>query len=308
MLLKSYRERNQELAAAFLRYLKSRNRAPSTCYAYAKAVSRYLDFLGADDVTTITHARVRQFLTALSDEGRHTGRVRRHLLAIRQFYGFLKVGLLIGFAPTDFMALPKKLPRRLPRCLSESEIAKLIDAAESPRDRAVLQIFYSTGCRLAEVAGMRVEHIDFPAGEIRVLGKGNKERVALFRSYASRALKEFLAGRKTGPLFRNRHGRALSHRSLAKIVHDVAARAGLSGVHPHALRHSFATHLLNRGTDIRFVQELLGHTSVSTTQIYTHVAGADLIRVYEKCHPHAKGEPDNEENHEHHHRHAVASA
>lgn len=288
MLLKSYAERNRQLAEAFLRYLTSRNRAPSTCYAYTKALSRYLEFLGAADVTTITHARVRQFLTAISDGGRNTESVRIHMTALRQFYGFLKIGLLIVLAPTDFMALPKKLPRRLPRCLAESEVAKLIDAAESPRDRAVLEIFYATGCRLAEVAGMRVEHIDFPAREIRVLGKGNKERVALFHSYAAHALKDFLAGRKAGPLFRNRHGRALSHRFLAKIVHDVAERAGLSGVHPHTLRHSFATSLLNRGTDLRYIQELLGHSSITTTQFYTHLATADLVGTYQRCHPHAK--------------------
>ena len=308
MLLKSYREKNQQLAEAFLDYFKSRDRARSTCYAYARVLARYLKFLGADDVTTITHARVRMFLSNLSDEGRNTERVRRHLMAIRQFYVFLKVGLVVGFAPTDFMALPKNMPRRLQRCLSESEVAKLIGAAESLRDRAVLQIFYSTGCRLAEVAGMRVEHIDFPAGEIRVVGKGNKERVALFHSHATRALNDFLAGRKTGPLFRNGHAHALSRRSLAKIVHDVAERAGLSGVHPHTLRHSFATHLLNRGADIRFIQELLGHTSVSTTQIYTHVAVSDLVLTHEHFHPHAKGENDNEKKHEHNHHRAVASA
>jgi len=310
MLLKSYRERNQELAAAFLRYLKSRNRARSTCYAYAGALSRYLKFLGADDVTTVTHARVRQFLTALSDEGRHTERVRRHLMAIRQFYNFLKVGLVVGFAPTDFMALPKKMPRRLQRCLSESEVAKLIGAAESLRDRAVLEVFYATGCRLAEVAGMRVEHVDFPAGEIRVVGKGNKERVALFHSHATRALNDYLAGRRAAPLFRNSDGHALSRRSLAKIVHNVAERAGLPGVHPHTLRHSFATHLLNRGADLRYVQELLGHTFVSTTAIYTHVAVSDLVLTHEHFHPHARGENDNEKKYErpHYQHRAVASS
>ncbi len=308
MLLKSYRERNEKLAAGFVGYLRDRNRAPSTLYAYGKAVARYLEFLGAEDVGEVTHSRVRMFLSNLSDEGRDTERVRRNLMAIRQFYDFLKIGSLIGFAPTDFIAVPKKVPRRLPLCLSETEAAKLIDAAESPRDRAVLEIFYATGCRLAEVAGMRVEHIDFPAGEIRVLGKGNKERIVLFGREAAAALRRYLAGRKTGPLFRNNRGRALNHRSLAKIVHNVAGRAGLSGVHPHTLRHSFATHLLNRGADIRFVQELLGHTSVSTTQIYTHVAGADLIRVYQKCHPHAKGENESEKKHEHHPHRAVASA
>ncbi|MGH9564205.1 MAG: tyrosine-type recombinase/integrase [Terracidiphilus sp.] len=141
---------------------------------------------------------------------------------------------------------------------------------------------------------MRVEDVDFAAREIRVLGKGNKERVALFHHRAARALRDYLVGRRTGPLFRNRQGRAFSKHTLAIVVRAAAERAGLSGVHPHALRHSFATHLLDRGADLRYVQELLGHTSVATTQIYTHLAAASLIRTYQQCHPHAKGATEHD--------------
>jgi site-specific recombinase XerD len=161
-------------------------------------------------------------------------------------------------------------------------------AASTLRARAILEIFYATGCRLTEVAQLRVCDVDFRHGEIRVLGKGNRERVALFGEYAAKALRAYLDGRKTGALFLGHHGKAVGARKLYSIIKQVSRRAGLSHVYPHLLRHSFATHLLSRGINLRYVQELLGHRSIQSTQIYTHVAMDDLRAIHERCHPHGR--------------------
>lgn len=286
----NHRKKNLQLVAAFANWLRVRNYSPSTRENYAGAVNRWLDFLGADGVAQ-THGRVHLFLAALYERKVGHRGIGLAICALRKFYGFLVLGDVVAFSPMDFIPPPKQVRGRLPRCLSEREIEQLLDAATKPREKALLELFYATGCRLSEVAGMRVEDVNFDleAGEALVLGKGNKERFVFLGRKAAAALLDYLRGREKGFIFRNRRGGAIHKRMLYGIVRDVARRAGLSGVHPHSLRHSFATHLLNRGADLRFVQELLGHSSVHTTQFYTHLATADLFRIHESCHPHAKG-------------------
>jgi len=286
LLSRSAREKNQQLALGFENWLRARNLSPSTRYQYQRSIRRFVDFLKADDVCGVTHARLRLFVASLGQKNASRHAIRSHVIAVRQFFRFLAIAGLIRFSPAAFISSPKA-SRRLPRCLSETEVGRLLSCATEPRERAVLELFYATGCRISELRGVRIEHVDFDAGEIRILGKGNKERVALFGREATAALRGYLADRARGFVFRNRRGRALSVNAIQNIVTDVARRARLSGVHPHILRHSFATHLLNRGTDLRYVQELLGHASVATTMLYTHVAIADLIRTHQKCHPHA---------------------
>jgi len=286
LLSRSAREKNQQLALGFAKWLRARNLSPSTRYKYQRSIRRFLDFLSADDVCAVTHSRLRLFVANLGQKSTSRDSIRSHVIAVRQFFRFLAFAGLIRFSPAA-LVLPLRVNRRLPRCLTETEVTRLLFCATEPRERAVLELFYASGCRVSELRHLHIEHVDFDRGEIRVLGKGNKERVVLFGREAAAALRGHLAGRASGLIFATARGRALSVNAVNLIVRNVARRAGLSGVHCHTLRHSFATHLLNRGTDLRYVQELLGHTSVATTQFYTHLATADLIRVHEKCHPHA---------------------
>lgn len=286
-LSKSFRVKNQTLAQGFANYLAARNYSQSVQSQYPKAVARWLRFVGSDDCCRVTHSRIRLFLAELFESG-GAWSVRLHLLAVRQFYKFAVAAGAALFNPCDWIHPAKRIPLRVPRCLSEREVARLIEAATLPRDRALLELLYATGCRIGEVVRMRLEHLDFRQRQIIVLGKGRKERVVFFGEKAAEALKAHLAGRSTGPVFRSRSGLHSDSCALGKVVKCCGERAGLSGVHPHLLRHSFASHLVDRGLDIRFVQELLGHVSVTTTQIYLHSSPSSLVRVHQQCHPHGK--------------------
>jgi site-specific recombinase XerD len=194
-------------------------------------------------------------------------------------------------AALDSARRGRRKPRRLPRFLTEKEAELLIaSAASSPRDRALVELFYACGLRRAEAAHLRIEEIDLDRGMLRVVaGKGNKDRIVPVGSYAIAALRNYLGERRRGAVFLGPSGRPLSSDAIARIVKRAARRAGLEDVHAHTLRHTFATILLNRGADLRCIQELLGHESVATTQFYTHLAIADLVRVHTRCHPHAEG-------------------
>ncbi|HEV2616449.1 MAG TPA: tyrosine-type recombinase/integrase [Candidatus Acidoferrales bacterium] len=281
-LARDHRARNRQLAAGFENWLRVRNYSANTCDHRMRAIAKWLDFLGSDDLTAITHSRIRLFMAQANKDSVQ----RSRLDALRAFYRFLLLAGVVPFSPASFIT-PRRPVHRIPRVLSEAEIGRLMDAAMTSRERAILEIFYATGCRLSEVTHLRVRDINFQAREILVLGKGNRERIALFGKSATQALKAYLAGRKTGPLFQNRCHKPLSRESVAKAVRDAGKRARLH-VYPHLLRHSFATHMLNRGADLRYVQELLGHSNIVSTQIYTHVAIENLISIHERCHPHGE--------------------
>jgi len=272
------------LAARFDQWLQVQNYALSTRIAYGKIVASFLAFLRSQSALTTGPTDVRAFLAHLIGRGASPQKLAHTLWPMRSFFDFLYLGGLMNRNPARMVAT-RKLPKRLPRWLSEEEVARLIEAARTPRDRALVEMLYATGCRAAEVAGMRVGEINWRNRSIRVLGKGNKERVVFFGSKAALALRNYLQARTTGPVFRSFRRKALNPDTIARIVKKIGKRAGLDGVHTHTLRHSFATALLNRGADIRAVQELLGHASLRQTQVYTHVAIADLVRTYSRCHP-----------------------
>ena len=241
-------------------------------------------------------------MAALHESGYAKSTIARHLAALRSFFRF---GQREGWAKTN-PAKPLRNPRKsrtLPHFLSADELERLFGAppADRPmglRDRAILETMYSAGLRVSEVVGLDDGDLDFEAGVLRVRGKGRRERLSPVGSYAARALKNWLPQRRlhertpkgpAAPVFVNKFGQRLTTRSVARMLEKYLRETGLdSRTTPHSLRHSFATHLLDRGADIRSVQELLGHKSLVTTQIYTHVSTAVLRQVYERAHPRAK--------------------
>lgn len=283
--VRSHTRSNRKLAEQFQAWLVTRSYSANTQRAYTKLLREFADFTGAKSFTEVDHLDVRAFLAHLQARGCSPNTLARELYALRSFYDFLGLGGVMQFCPPRFIRT-RKIPKRLPRFLSEEQVARLIQAAQSPRDRALLELLYATGCRVSEIVGIRLEDVDFGNRTIRVLGKGAKERMVLFGGAAQNALLEYLGDRRDGYLF-EKDGKPLSARgTIYRIVRSAALRAGLKQlVHPHMLRHSFATHLLNRGADIRCVQELLGHSSISTTQIYTHVSITNLAETLKRCHP-----------------------
>jgi site-specific recombinase XerD len=223
--------------------------------------------------------------------------VGRHLSSLRSFFKFLTREGLIKANPILILSSPK-LDKHLPQFMTEDETAKLIESAfpkdnkdeRGRRDRAILETFYSCGIRISELVGLNQQDIDFIGGIIKVFGKGKKERIVPIGEAALSSIRKYLdlRSRQSEAVFLNKNGRRITTRGVRDIVDKYIRLAGIrQGVSPHTLRHSFATHLLNRGADLRTVQELLGHANLSTTQIYTHLTTERLKSVYDKAHPHA---------------------
>jgi integrase/recombinase XerC len=248
------------------------------------------------DVTT-----VRRYLAALREVNYSRATVARKLATLRSFYKYLCRSGEMTENPVAAIRTPKQ-ERRLPKFLDPTEIERLLDAPKGTdlltmRDRAILETLYSTGMRVSEICQLNIEDYDLLGEVVRVRGKGKKERLSPVGSYAVKAINLYLECRQHDPtvhtfdrtpLFLNRHGRRLNQRSVRRKLAKYLAEAGLDPhASPHTLRHSFATHMLNRGADLRAVQELLGHRSLSTTQIYTHVTMRHMQEVYDKAHPHA---------------------
>jgi integrase/recombinase XerC len=250
----------------------------------------------------VTVLDLRGYVAAMHEAEYARTTIARRLASLRSFFKF---GQREGWAetnPAKPLRNPRK-PRNLPHFLSAEDIGRLLNAPspeddQGLRDRAILETLYSAGLRVSELAGLCDGDLDFDAGLLRVRGKGKKERLAPIGSYAVRALRRWLSRRElspkepagpASPVFVNRFGRRLTTRSVARMLEKYLKLTGLDRrTTPHSLRHSFATHLLDQGADIRSVQELLGHKSLVTTQIYTHVSTSGLKAVYEKAHPRAK--------------------
>lgn len=297
----------------FIVALEARDASPNTRRAYQTAVGAYLGWLGdrGTDWRSPGRLELRAYLAHLT-VGHARSSVAQRLAALRSFYRWCtRTGLTTG-DPWGALATPR-LPRRLPRVLEVEQVERLLAAVdEEPgtaehdalilRDRAIVETAYAAGLRIGELASATVADLDLRRGEIRVIGKGRKERIGLLGRPARAALEAYLAdGRpvllaEAGPggaqppeIFLNHRGAAIGVRGLRFRLERLRARAGLPlGVSPHTLRHSFATHLLDGGADLRIVQELLGHSSLATTQIYTHVSPARLRTAYEAAHPRAR--------------------
>jgi integrase/recombinase XerC len=303
------RDRLEVAIEAFLEDLRDRRDAsPETVRAYASDLAQFAGWVGrerdrTDGPATIHDAdtlRVRGWVASLNRAGTGRTTVARKLSAVRSFLRWLeRLGRIDG-NPAQAVPVPKQ-PKRLPRDLTVDEVFALLDGIEGDglaavRDRAVLEFLYGTGVRVGELTGLDLEDIDLASGVVRVLGKGRKERMIPFGGKAVDRMRDWLRAssglreRATDPeaIFLNLRGGRLTDRSVRRILdRRLQEAAVLADVSPHALRHSFATHLLGGGADLRAIQELLGHASLSTTQRYTHVTPDSLMRVYDRAHPRA---------------------
>jgi integrase/recombinase XerC len=291
----------------FLRHLHvERNASQLTLKAYSEDLNSLLDFLressnelpAAEEVTV---SLLRRFVAYLHECEYARSTIARRVACLRSFFRYCIREGLASSNPAKALRTPR-IGHRLPHFLTTEQVAKLLEAPPANensglRDRAMLETIYSGGLRVAELVSLNVASWDRDANVLRVLGKGRKERIAPVGSYAARALKRWLEVRHLNPdaavedrdaLFLNRFGRRLTTRSVGRMLEKYLKLTGLDRLTtPHTLRHSFATHLLDGGADLRSVQELLGHKSLTTTQIYTHVSTRRLRETYEKAHPHA---------------------
>lgn len=292
----------REATAAFLRHLeRERNASPHTLRAYAEDLSQFCAYLRRElgeraRPADVDHLLVRGFLAELHQRGLRKSSAARKLAGLRSFFRYLCREGRLERNPARAIQTPR-LDKRIPEVLDESQAAQLIELQGSDpaslRGRAILELLYGTGIRCAEAVALDVHELDLDARMVRVLGKGRKQRVVLFGRRAATALSAWLVERaksrpRTDALFLNARGGRLSGRSVRALVATRVKQVALARrCSPHTLRHSFATHLLMRGADLRAIQELLGHSSLSTTQRYTHVDTRHLLEVYKKAHPRA---------------------
>lgn len=289
---------DSKLINKFINHLKTeRNYSPHTLSNYQRDLRFLINFLKEKK---IDRSAAREYLLALEKKRYSRRSIARKLSSTRSFFRFLLREKFIEQNPFENLLTPK-LPKKLPNFLYPEELKSLLDAPDSKdprglRDRAILEVIYGTGLRVTEIIRMNMNDVDYDEGEIKVLGKGSKERIVLFGSHARTALHKYIkegrprlvSGKKAAALFINRRGGRLTSRSVERMITFYAKKAGLSKkVTPHTLRHSFATHLLSGGADLRMVQELLGHVSLSTTQVYTHITKERLKEVYDSAHPRA---------------------
>jgi integrase/recombinase XerC len=292
----------RDAVAAFLRHLENeRNASAHTLRAYAEDLAQLTDYLrrelGKDPrPEDVDHLLIRGFLAELHRRGLKKTSSARKLAALRSLFRYLCREGRLETSPARLLLTPRR-EKRIPSVLDEKQVELLLEMPgegfEAARGRAILELLYASGMRCAELVALDLVELDLDSRLVRVLGKGRKERIVLFGSRAQQALRQWLALRasakqKTEALFLNARGGRLSDRSVRALVARRVRQTALARrCSPHTLRHSFATHLLTRGADLRAIQELLGHASLSTTQRYTHVDTRHLLAVYKKAHPRA---------------------
>ena len=358
--VKSYREKNFEQAERFDSYLGARGFAVTTRRGYRHIALDFCDFIHSESLSEVDPIVVRQYIAYLCSRSRSPKTISREVYALRSFFDFLGRAGVVDLSPLRLIR-NRRLPKRLPRSLTEKKMERLLDAADDPREKAIVEVMYATGCRIAELSSIRLENLNFEdgtGGTIKIVGKGGKEGIVYFGPPAARAIRKYLHGRTTDFLFesdgippqqgtvvlctdgrrkskywsgrwfeyRQQDGKikrilrqkylgsvekvrtraqawrrfkalvkvpterprapgSLSTRAIRNIIYRIAQRAGLGKVNPHALRHSFATHLLDRGADLVYVSQLMRHENISTTAIYLHTTTTSLRRVYDRCHP-----------------------
>ncbi|MDR3112976.1 MAG: tyrosine recombinase XerC [Endomicrobium sp.] len=298
---KTFCKENRWEIEDFSRYIKAeRNFSGNTLRAYEADIEAFAFFLqkeGAASFSEADKSLVRKYMSLLSEKKLGKSTLARKISSLRAFYKFLVLNGYVDSSPLENMSAPKK-DKKMPAFLTEEEMRGLFEIPELPlRDRAMLEILYSCGLRIEELMGLNIGDIDFLGNTVTVFGKGSKERIVPAGEQALEAMHNYIEERRknnifdqsNSPAFLNARLRRLDQRSARRVLHNWFIKAGFAKkVSPHTLRHTFATHILDRGCDLRSVQEMLGHKNLVTTQIYTHVTVESLKKVYEKAHPRAK--------------------
>jgi len=308
----------QQLLDRYIAHLEAeRNASSHTVNNYASDIIgtqntigffTFLETKGVKSLDDVDRTLVREYLSYLMEKKLAKTTIARKISAIRSFYKYLVREGILSSNPLEQATTPK-LDKRLPSFLTIEDTEKLLNASDTTkppgkRDRAILELLYASGIRVSELVQLNLEQINFYTREIRVWGKGSKERVVLMGEPAVNAIKEYinygrpelLSGKTSEALFVNKYGNRILARRIQKIIDKCAHACGIDkNVHPHMLRHSFATHMLDSGADLRVVQELLGHADLSSTQIYTHITKSHAKKIYLKTHPMAS-EDDEDEN------------
>ncbi len=291
----------------FINYLKAeKNYSRHTLVSYTHDLREFYLFLGEASLENVDVLSLRRYLARLKEEDLSKRTVARRMAVLRTYFKFLNREGYLSKNPMGLLRSPK-LDKKLPMVLDENEVVALLESPEDDlsgrRDKAILETLYSTGLRVSELVSLNIDGIDFIGGACKVMGKGKKERICPIGDKALQSVRRYLELRQKEDFKKNRksdlkalflnhspnsRGSRLTPVSVSRLVNKyVEQTCRKEGVSPHTLRHSFATHLLNKGADLRSVQELLGHANLSTTQIYTHVSSERLKEAYDKAHPHA---------------------
>lgn len=285
----------------FIRYLEiERNASKHTLINYSVDLKSLSEFLKEEPIEKIDYISLRRYLAHIKEQNLSKVSIARKIASIRSFFKFLFREGIIKNNPASSLSTPKR-DKHLPKFLDEKEIVILLESPDREseaglRDRAILETLYSTGIRVSELVGLNMDHIDQIGGIIKVYGKGKKERIVPIGERALQAIRDYLKKRRPvakdypagKALFFNKNGGRLTDRSIRRIINKYITKASIQQkISPHTLRHSFATHMLDHGADLRSVQELLGHANLSTTQIYTHITTERLKSAYQKSHPRA---------------------
>ena len=285
----------------FLRYLLiDKNYSNNTIDSYKEDLIKFRDFFKNKSISDIDIDDLKKYVKYLNDLNLNELSISRSISCIKSFYKYLNIEKIIDNNPSDTLYLPK-VRKKLPNTLSEEEVDKLLDInltdCFSYRNKAMLEVLYATGLRVSELVNLKMENIDFESDIIRTFGKGNKERVIPIGEYARYYLDLYLKDYRNQMLkhgnneyvFLNNHGKNMTRQGFFKIIKVIASEKGINKeISPHILRHSFASHLLKHGADLRTIQELLGHSNVSTTQIYTHISNEESKENYKNYHPHGE--------------------
>ena len=287
------KEQIDSAVESFLEHVKNRSTSDHTHVNYEvdmRQFAGYLEELEIESLEDVDMSTLRAYLRNMSGWGYSKPTIARKLSALRGFFSFLKDSDVVSHNPARLLKGPA-MPRNIPRALSTEALDVLFKVAASSedptRDTVVLEVLYGCGLRISELAGLKCGDVDLEERWITVLGKGAKERRVPFGTYAQKALQSVYASSKGGFVLSGKNGKALTVRTVHRIVTKLAERGGLDGVTPHVLRHSCATHLLERGASLKFIQEFLGHENMATTQIYLTVSASWMKESYMACHPRA---------------------
>jgi len=271
----------------------------NTVKSYKRDLERFKKYFKNKNINTIDKKDIEKYIEYLNQD-LDTRSISRSISTLKSFYKYLKLNKEVSRIPTDTITNPK-LKKYLPKVLSEEEINKLLDINLNNnfdyRNKAMLELMYSSGLRVSELVNLKVNDIDLKNEAVRIFGKGSKERIVPLNEYATTALEAYILNHRkelfkhgeNDYLFLNNHGNKMTRQGLFKILKKIAQEKNIkTDFSPHTLRHSFATHLLKHGADLRSIQELLGHSDISSTQIYTHITNEKLQKNYEEYHPHGK--------------------